>query len=156
MTAALAALLAVVPAASASISPSLTLSQSSANAGSTANLGMDLKFSPTGSDSPKDLTVSLPAGLLANASIDGGACLTATSPVAACQVGSGTVSASETLLGIPVPVPLSLPVGFYLVAPPKPGDLAGLQMTVNRSRRHHWARRLTSPCAPPAPVKASG
>jgi hypothetical protein len=30
-----------------------------------------------------------------------------------------------------VPVPLSLPVGFYLVAPPKPADLAGLQMTVN-------------------------
>ena len=90
----------------------MALSPSSTSAGSTANLGMDLKFAPTGSDSPKDPTVSLPAGLLANASIDGDACLTSTAPVAACQVGSGTVKASETLLGIPVPVPLSLTVGF--------------------------------------------
>jgi hypothetical protein len=77
------------------------------------------------------LVVAFAVVPVASASIDGGACLTTTAPVAACEVGSGTAKASETLLGIPVPVPLSLPVGFYLVAPPRPGDLAGLQMTVN-------------------------
>ena len=122
----------VAPAASATIAPHVTLDQSTGTAaGSTRNLGMDLTFAPSGSDSPKDLTVSLPAGLLANASIDGGECLKTTTPTAACQVGSGTVSASETLLGIPVPVPVSLPVVFDLVAPPKPGDLAGLALSVS-------------------------
>jgi hypothetical protein len=122
---------AIAPAASASIAPKVTLDQSAGTAaGSTANLGMDLKFAPSGSDSPKDLTVSLPAGLLADATINGGKCLSTQAPTAACQVGSGTVSASETLLGIPVPVPISLPIAFDLVAPPKPGDLAGLQLVV--------------------------
>jgi len=62
--------LALAPsAASASIgTPTVTLTPGSAPAGSTANLGMDLKFSPTGGDSVKDMTLTLPAGLLANAS----------------------------------------------------------------------------------------
>jgi hypothetical protein len=122
---------AIAPAASASIAPKVTLDQSAGTAaGSTANLGMDLKFAPSGSDSPRDLTVSLPAGLLSDATINGGKCLSAHTPMAACQVGTGTVSASETLLGVPVPVPVSLPVAFDLVAPPKPQDLAGLQLVV--------------------------
>jgi hypothetical protein len=114
---------ALVPAsaASASISPTVTLDQSAGTAaGSTANLGMDLKFAPSGGDSPKDMTISLPPGLLSNAAIDGGACLKSATPIAACQVGTGTATAS--VLGISMPVPLS----FYLIAPPKPGDLAGL------------------------------
>jgi hypothetical protein len=120
---------AAAPAASASITPSLTLDQSAGTtAGSTVNLGMDLKFAPGGSDSPKDLTLTLPAGLLANASVDGGACLHATAPTAACQVGSGTVTAVPVVAGLPVPTPVSVPVTFDLVAPPKPGDLAGLAL----------------------------
>lgn len=107
--------------ASASITPSVTLSPGGTNAGSTVPLGMDLKFNPTGGDSPKDMTLTLPAGLLANASIDGGACLKTTAPVAACQVGSGTVTAAA--LGL---ANVSLPLKFDLVAPPKPSDLAGL------------------------------
>jgi uncharacterized membrane protein YgcG len=116
------------PAASASITPSLSLDQSSGTAaGSTVNLGLDLKFAPSGADSPKDLTLSLPAGLLANASIEGGACLHTTTPIAACQVGAGTATAAPVVLGIPG-LPLSLPVTFTLVAPPQPGDLAGLAL----------------------------
>ncbi len=127
----LAAPAAFAPAASASIAPTVTLDQSAGTAaGSTVALGMDVKFAPTSSDSPKDLTVSLPAGLLANASIDGGACLemNPTAPVAACQVGSGTVNAEVTELGVPLPVPVQGQVTFDLVAPPKPGDLAGVAL----------------------------
>jgi len=43
------------------------------------------------------------------------------------------VSASETLLGLPVPVPVPIAVKFYLVAPPAPGDLAGLVIVANGS-----------------------
>ncbi len=116
---------AFAPVASASISPSLTLTQSGTAAGSIANMGLDLKFNPSSGDSPKDLTVTLPPGLLANASIDGGACLkmTPTAPVPACQVGSGTATASGLSL-----VPVTGNVTFDLVAPPKPSDLAGIAM----------------------------
>ena len=111
----------LAPAAWASISPTVTLDQSAGTqAGSSANLGMDLKFAPTGSDSPKDLSLSLPPGLLSNASINGGACLHTSQPTAACQVGSGTATVS--LSGLPI----TLNTTFDLVAPPKPGDLAGL------------------------------
>ena len=41
---------------------------------------------------PKDLTISLPPGLLANASIDGGACLHAQSPIAACKHTAGSAT----------------------------------------------------------------
>jgi hypothetical protein len=122
----------LAPAASASITPALTLNQSVAgggtHAGSTVNLGLDLKFAPSpATDSPKDMTLSLPPGLLANASIDGGACLNTTTPTPACQVGTGTVTATPLvpLLNLPGPtVPVS--VTFDLVAPPAPADLAGL------------------------------
>lgn len=128
--AALAAVAALAPAASASISPTLTLDQSAGMAaGGTHDLGMDLKFAPSGTDSPKDLTIELPPGLLANASIDGGSCLKATdtSSGSPCQVGSGTVTATGDPLGvIGLPAPVSLPVSFYLVPPPATGDLAGL------------------------------
>src|SRR6059058_5477203 len=104
---AIAAAAAVAPAASASITPSLTLDQSAGTAaGSTVDLGMDLKFAPSGSDSPKDLTLTLPSGLLANASIDGGACLRTSTPMAACQVGSGTVTAVPVVAGVPLPTPV--------------------------------------------------
>jgi hypothetical protein len=114
----------VAPAASASISPSVTLDQGAGTtAGTTVALGMDVKFNPASGDSPKDLTVSLPPGLLSNASIDGGDCLTMhpTAPVPACQIATGTATASGFGL-----VSFSSPVTLDLVAPPKPGDLAGV------------------------------
>lgn len=113
------------PAASAAVTPALSLDQSGGTtAASTVPLGVSMTFSPTGSDSPKDLTIGFPAGLLADASINGGACLHTTTPTDACQVGSGTVTA--TALGVPA----SGTVKLDLIAPPKPGDLAGLALLV--------------------------
>jgi hypothetical protein len=118
---------ALAPAAAASITPSLTLTQSSSNehAGSTVNVPVDLKFAPSpATDSPKDMTLSLPPGLLANASIDGGACLNSSTPIPACQVGTGTVTATPIVVVPLTPVPVT--VSFDLVAPPASADLAGL------------------------------
>ena len=127
---ALALLAALAPAAGASTSPTMTLNQSAGRtAGSTANLGLDLKFTNSGTDSPEHLTLNLPPGLLANASIDGGTCLKATDVSGtACEVGTGTVSATaDPVPGVlNLPVPVSVSVSFYLVPPPAPGDLAGL------------------------------
>lgn len=62
-----AMLLASAPGAWASITPTLSLNQSDGTAaGSTANLGLDLKFAPTGGDSPDLMKLNLPPGLLAN------------------------------------------------------------------------------------------
>jgi hypothetical protein len=128
VTAAIACL-AAAPPAGASTGATLTLDQSAGNAaGSSADLGLDLKFTNSGTDSPRDLTIILPPGLLANASIDGGACLRSRNVTGtACKVGTGTVTATPDLIGIlNVPLPVSVPVSFYLVPPPAPGDLAGL------------------------------
>ena len=116
---------AFAPGALASINPSISLDQSAGTkAAATQNLGMDLKFPPTSllsTDTPDVLTINLPPGLLANASVNGGSCLTTFDISSSnCQVGSGTVSASEFSLGNVVAI--SLPVGFYLVPPPAPGD----------------------------------
>ena len=47
------AALALAPAAGAAITPAISLDQSAGKtAGSTADLGVDLQFAPTGSDSP--------------------------------------------------------------------------------------------------------
>ena len=124
------ALAALAPAATAETTPALTLDQSAGHAaGGTADLGLDLTFTNTGTDSPRDLTISLPPGLLANADQDGGACLkTADVSGTACEVGSGTVTATaDPIPGVlNLPLPVSVAVTFYLVPPPAPGDLAGL------------------------------
>jgi hypothetical protein len=126
--AALAGMAALAPSASASIgTPALTLTPTSATAASTANLGADIKFSPSGGDSVKNLTLQLPAGLIANASIDAGGCLKSAAPLPAWPVGTGTVTATENSLGGAM---LSLPAEFSLVAPPTPSDLAGLAVSV--------------------------
>ena len=121
---------AATPSAWGSVTPTMSLDQSAGNAaGSTANLGLDLKFTNTGTDSPHHLTINLPPGLLANASINGGSCLkTADVSTSACQVGSGTVTATpDPIPGVlNLPASLSVPVAFYLVPPPAAGDLAGL------------------------------
>jgi hypothetical protein len=136
MAVALAAVVAV-PAAMATSTASLSLNQSAGtSAGGSHNLGLNLSFSNTGSltsaDSPKDLTINLPPGLLANAAIDNGACLTtaaSASPTAACEVGSGTVTAQPDLLVIgSLAAPVAVPVAFYLVKPASSGDLAGLEV----------------------------
>jgi hypothetical protein len=66
--------------------------------------------------------LNLPPGLLANAAIDNGGCLQTTDiETSTCQVGSGMVDA---VLDGAIPVPTN--VGFFLVPPPTPSDLAGL------------------------------
>ena len=121
---------ALAPAADAAASPTLSLDQSAGTkAGSTLNLGLDLKFADTGTDSPRDLSIILPPGLLADASRDGGSCIkTANVSGTACEVGTGTVTATaDPIAGIlNLPIPVSVPVTFYLVPPPVAGDLAGL------------------------------
>ena len=123
---AVAAALATLPAAaSAVITPSLTLDQSAGTtAGSSTTIGFNATFSPNpATDSVKDLSLALPPGLLANEAINGGECLGSSTPSSVCQVGSGTV----TLAGSPTPVTL------YLVKPPQPGDVGGLDLVVDTS-----------------------
>ena len=126
----LAGVSAFAPAARAAISPTLSLDQSAGTkAGATLNLGLDLKFTDTGTDSPHDLAINLPPGLLADASRDGGSCLKAANVSGtACEVGSGTVTATpDPIPGVfNLPLSVSVPVTFYLVPPPVAGDLAGL------------------------------
>jgi hypothetical protein len=121
------------PSALAAITPTMSLDQSAGKAaGAFANLGLDLKFADTGTDSPHNLTINLPPGLLANASINGGTCLTTTNTSGtACEVGSGTVTASPDAVVIGLPASIPVPVTFYLVPPPAPGDLAGLTVIGN-------------------------
>jgi hypothetical protein len=139
----------LVPAAMASVSASMSLNQSAGKtAGGSENLGLNLSFTNSSGDSPKSLTLELPPGLLANAAQDGGACIKTAasgSPTSACEVGTGTVTASAVLplqVSVPNPVPILPPitvtqntpvtipetVDFYLVAPPAGGDLAGLEV----------------------------
>jgi hypothetical protein len=115
-------------ATAATITPTVALSPAAGVAASTHNLGVDIKFGYSGTgDTVKDMTLALPAGLLANASVDGGKCITSTSPIAACQVGTGSITATATVLKL-LPVTETLSAEFDLVAPPHPGDLAGLQV----------------------------
>ena len=64
--------------------------------------------------------LALPSGLLANADADNGACLTSTSPLAQCQIGSGSATAAG----------LVVPFDIYLVQAPHPGDVAGALLSV--------------------------
>lgn len=145
----LAGMAALAQSASASVSPTLSLDQSAGTAaGSTTNLGLDLKFSPTGTDSPDHMTLSLPPGLLANASVDGGACLTMTDlDDTACQVGTGTVTAIAE--GV---VPITTPVTFDLVPPPAAGDLAGLAVNSSGTQIGATADIKVRPSGDPAGV----
>ncbi len=144
-----AALGAAAPGALASVVPTITLDQSAGTAaGSFANLGVDLKFSFTGSDSPEHLTLNLPPGLLANASINGGACLTSADLAdSACQVGSGVITADA--VGF---VPIPAQVTFVLVPPPAAGDLAGLAVNYNGSQIGSTGEIRIRPSGDPAGV----
>ena len=116
-----AAMAALPDLAAASISPGLTLDQSAGTiAGSTSATGFGIAFNPTGIDSAKDITISLAPGLLADASINGGACLASSTAAPACQVGAGTATKSGSATA----------VSLYLVKAPKPADLAGVQLVL--------------------------
>ncbi|MFZ1997405.1 MAG: hypothetical protein WAU75_25030 [Solirubrobacteraceae bacterium] len=146
---ALSGLAAAAPGALASIAPAISLNQSAGKAaGSTTNLGVDLKFAPSGSDSPDHMTLNLPPGLLADASINGGACLvTADLNDTACEVGSGTVTAYA--YGT-VPIPTN--VTFDLVPPPAQGDLAGLAVNSSGTQIGSTADIKVRPSGDPAGV----
>jgi hypothetical protein len=124
---AVAGMAALAPAASAAISPSMSVTTATpVAAGSTTNLGLDLKFNPSGGDAPDQVILNLPPGVLANASINNGQCISGAIPTdfsndTACQLGSGQVTA---IAFGNVPVPTG--VDFYLTPPPAAGDLAGL------------------------------
>ncbi|HEX5193263.1 MAG TPA: hypothetical protein VFW09_10700 [Solirubrobacteraceae bacterium] len=147
-----AAMLAFASAASASVTPTVTPSSTAPlTAGATGNLGLDLKFSPSQGDSPKDLTLNLPPGLLSNAAINRGGCLkTVDIATTSCQIGSGTVHA--LLLGM-IPVPTN--VGFFLVPPPAAGDLAGLAVASNGDQIGTTAAITIRPSGNPAGVGAT-
>ena len=120
-----AAALALPAVASATITPALTLNQATTAAGTTpATVGFDAVFAPNpATDGVKDVTFALPSGLLANANINGGACLLAASPTPACQVGTGTVTAGGT----------GVPVTEYLVVAPSGSGAAGGVAVVNNA-----------------------
>jgi hypothetical protein len=145
-----AAMLAFASTASASVTPTVTPSSAAPlRAGATGNLGLDLKFAPTSGDSPRDLTLNLPPGLLSNVAIDKGGCLkTADIETSTCQVGSGTVDA--LVAGIPIPTD----VGFYLVPPPSGGDLAGLAVASSGEQIGSTAAITVRPSGDPDGVGA--
>lgn len=125
------------PTASATISPTLTLDQSGGTqAGASVPLGTDIQFAPdSDADSPKDLTLLFPPGLVSDASIDGGACLQIqpqanTEPDSACKVGTGTASAKVN--GV---LPTQQPLSLFLVAPPQPSDLAGIAVYMDNTHQ---------------------
>lgn len=115
-----AACAAAFPAnALADFTASLSLDQSAGTmAGSSPAIGFDEKF---GGEGVKSVSLALPPGLLANESIAGGECLLSSSPNAACQVGSGTISLAGGG---------SQPFAVDLAKPPNPADVAGLTVVV--------------------------
>jgi hypothetical protein len=122
-----AAVLALPAIASATITPALTVTPTNTTAGTNpATVGFDAKFAPSATDGVKDFSFSLPPGLLANADLAGGACLISATPQAACQVGTGTVTAA-------LPTPAQITVSLYLVQAPKAGDVGGIAMVEGTS-----------------------
>ena len=125
----------LAPGASASITPTMTLTQSGTQAGSTVALQTSIVFAPgsPSTDSVRDLTEILPPGLLSNASIDGGLCLKTAPPPSglppvACKIGIG--AASTVVNGV---LSTTQPLSLYLVAPPRRSDLAGIANYLNNT-----------------------
>src|SRR5579872_3159936 len=121
----------VFPAsAAATISPSVTITQTGTTAGTSPATGFAIDFSPLnalgenlpgglGGDSVRDLTIAFPNGFLIDLDTDGGACLASSAPSPSCQLGSGTING-----------PSGTPMSLYLVAPPKASDVAGVAIVV--------------------------
>ena len=119
------AVMALPAVASATITPALTLNQSAGTTAGTspATVGFDAAFPSSTGDTVKDVTFALPPGLLADANINGGACLISPSATSACQVGTGTITADG----------LGVPVTEYLVAAPTGSGGAGGVEVVNNA-----------------------
>jgi hypothetical protein len=116
-----ALLLAAPAAATASVSPSLGITPGAVSSGSTtATLSLDYNFNPSSGDSPLSFDTLMSPGLLLNASIDNGACLTASAPQLACQIGTGTATATSASW--------NGTVGLYLEQPPSPADIVGIAL----------------------------
>lgn len=110
---AIAATTVFAPAASATISPGLTLEQGGGtSAGSSVATGFDINSHATIADSLQNLTVGLPAGLLLNLNANGGACVASPAPTPLCQIASGTLNGAT-----------GTPVSLYLVTPPAPSGI---------------------------------
>lgn len=106
-------------AASATLAPTVTVNESAGNAAaSQRSLGLTLGLNQSPGDAVKTLSLDLPPGLLIDEETDGGACLGAVSPAAACQIGSGTAVIAGA----------STPMSLYLVQAPSPADLAGVEL----------------------------
>lgn len=103
------------PAASATISPGLTLEQGAGtSAGSSVAMGFDINSHATVADSLQNLTIGLPPGLLVNLNTNGGACLASAAPTPLCQIASGTLNGAS-----------GTQVSLYLVTPPAPSGIVG-------------------------------
>jgi hypothetical protein len=114
-----AAMTAICPAvAAAAIAPALTLDQSAGTVGGTSPpLALHLNFNVKTFDTVKDLTLAFPPGFLLNLGAEGGACVASGAPSALCRLGGGTINGAS-----------GTPVSFYLVAPPKFPDIAGVAL----------------------------
>ena len=108
--------LALPAVASATLTPSVTLSPSTVAAGSTQTLAINVNFAPSLGDYPTTFTLTLPPGLIPSTNLVGGACLASATPKAGCEIGSGIATA---ILVAPIPVTL------WLVKGPSPLDIAG-------------------------------
>jgi hypothetical protein len=110
------ALAVAAPAVASADVTALTTSPASVPAGSNST-GLTVNY--TFGAAPTSLVTHLPAGLLANGTINGGACLitpASNTPPAGCQVGTGLANGA-------------LPLSLYLVAGPNAStDLAGLEI----------------------------
>jgi len=127
-----AAVTAIFPAvAAANIAPSLSIDQGAGTtAGSSPATEFDIKLTPLSGaagnvlnelngDSLRNVTIAFPKGLLINLAMQDGACVVASTPSPACQIASGVIDG-----------PTGKAVSMYLVAPPKPSDVAGVETTV--------------------------
>jgi hypothetical protein len=124
-TAAAAALALVLTAAEAGAAVSVgsfSVTPSTTQAGASPSVTQEIRFSAGAGDTIKDLTLALPAGLLANPTV-GPPCAAADLDTGTCPAGSrlddGTSTVSVTAFGIPANAEAQL----YLVAP-QPGELA--------------------------------
>ena len=134
----------------ATITPTVALSPASGVAASTQNLGVDIRFGYSGrSDTVKDMTLALPAGLLANASDQRRQVHHQHIPGRGLSGRYRFDTATATVLKL-LPVTETLSAEFDLVAPPGPGDLPGCRFWP-RTRRtpvpdsNPSARRPRSP-----------
>lgn len=115
-----AALMARPPIAAAGIAPTVTLDQSGGTAaGSTAATGLDIAFNPSVGDGAKDVTITLPAGLLPDVGVGGGACVASAAANPGCQLGTGTAVVGGA----------GVPLTMDVVAPPAvSGAAAGIAL----------------------------